>query len=105
MEKTWQDHLRSAIAASRMTNRAVAQRARINSNTFTNWLQSEPKGEPPISAAIRIADALGMTLDEVFRGIELEESARIDALLQAYFHARGIVAHPPRPADPTSGSA
>jgi len=104
MDIDWRIHLKAAIDARGMSQKTLAKRIGCSYNTWNNWMKSVPEGEPSISAAIRIADALDMTLDEVFRGIELEEPSRIDARLQAYFLARGIGRPPAPPPPPAHGS-
>lgn len=66
----WRTHFRDALDRHRWTNAEVARRIGVPYNTFSNWLAASGKrGEPSIDYMVAIAEATGLTLDELFRGV------------------------------------
>lgn len=76
----WQEALKAAVEKKGWTDSELQRRTGIPYSTISNWIQrGKPKGEPSISKAIAIADALGLSLDETFRGPQPIDPAKVDA--------------------------
>jgi transcriptional regulator with XRE-family HTH domain len=102
VEPDWRIFLKQALERQGVPQKTLARSIGRSYNTWNNWFKTQPQGEPTISDAIRIAEKLQLTLDELFRGIRLSASEQICARLAAEFAARGIIVRPPPPSAPTA---
>lgn len=91
----WQDHLRNAMEKNKPPWRLadLAKGTGMDRDKLQRWMRTNRNGgEPTISAAVLIAEAMGKSLDEVFRGQipddEIEQILRQSiAQVQAVVHA------------------
>lgn len=65
----WRIHFQSRLDRDGWTVAQLARQSGITAATLYNWLRPEAdRGEPPIGDAIKLAHAMGVTLDALFRG-------------------------------------
>ncbi len=65
----WRDVFRKAAKANGWSWTRVAAESGIPRDRIQNWMRKKAdRGQPSISDAIRIAETMGLSLDELFRG-------------------------------------
>lgn len=67
---TLQEYFRAAAEKHRWTFARLARETGIPEGNIANWFSRDPpRGEPDIGEAVKLAEAMKLGMDEVFRGI------------------------------------
>lgn len=83
----WQDHFRAAMERHRWRQADIAQKSGVNANEISRWLRGDH--DPSIISAIRLADAMELSLDVLFRG-QIPDDEIEAVLAEAVYKTRAI---------------
>ncbi len=77
----WREQYKATAKRHRWWHAEMARRIAVPEGTFRNWMRAKgDRGEPSITEAVLIAEVMGLSLDEVFRGIAPREAAHSAAV-------------------------
>ncbi len=88
----WYTPFRAALRHRGWTRKRLAAESSVRESTIDNWLDRDPhkRKEPTLTNAIKVANAMGMTLDEVFQGTPRDDE--VDQILRdAGVRFRGLM--------------
>lgn len=81
----WTQKLRIVVNSRFISQRQLAKEVGVDIRTFQRWIAAKkPIGEPKGSQAVKIANALGLTVDQLLKpDVPLPETAKFEIRTQA----------------------